>query len=78
MLLYLVPLQIDEIEHYFVNRNVLCNVCSYQHINLSINSDLAYFPLVVVCSSVLGKVTQLRYQNNNENPIPATEGCSLC
>ena len=55
MLLYLVPLQIDEIEHYFVNRNVLCNVCSYQHINLSINSDLAYFPLVVVCSSVLGK-----------------------
>ena len=57
MLLYLVPLQIDEIEHYFVNHNALCIVCSckYMYINLSINSDLAYFPLVVVCSSVLGK-----------------------
>lgn len=55
MLLYLVPLQIDEIEHYFVKHNVLCNVCSYKYINSSINSDLATFPLVVVCSSVKEK-----------------------
>ena len=55
MLLYLVPLQADEIEHYFSKHNLLCNVCSYKYINLSTNSDLATFPLVVVCSSVMGK-----------------------